>query len=139
VVDAPDRPPPPLPLAGSEPAGRAVVLIDDLVLGSRVRSALSALGVEIDAPPTASAGREALARGASGLILDLDAERLEPFEAIASARAARVPILAYGGHVGVEKLERARQAGADTVVARSGLSSNLVALLEALMTRRGVS
>jgi predicted metal-dependent hydrolase len=47
-----------------------------------------------------------------------------------SAATRRIPILAFGPHVDAERLDQARQAGADKVVTRGRLHSSLPKLIE---------
>jgi hypothetical protein len=48
---------------------------------------------------------------------------------IAVARAAGVPIIAYGSHVDLATQERARAAGATRVIANSKLASDLLGIV----------
>jgi DNA-binding NtrC family response regulator len=55
--------------------------------------------------------------------------------AIASARAAGLPIIAYGSHVDMETQAQARAAGATRVIANSKLASDLPAIVEQTLRR----
>lgn len=126
---APDR-------TGDSSRGRVLVLIDDLIFGSKVREALRRLGVIAVFPASVKLYEDTLGAGAALLILDVDAPRFSPEEAIRMARTAGVPVLAYGSHVNVEALAAARRAGADEVVPRSVFASQLPQLVEALLGNR---
>src|SRR5262245_21951525 len=111
--------------------GTVVVAIRDLMLGSRAREALKALGLEAVVASSAEdlAGR--LDAGARLFIVDLG-EPWDPVEAIRRARAKGIPVLAFGRHTDVETLDAARQAGADRVVPRSAFAASLPDLVREL-------
>lgn len=109
-----------------------IALPADLVFAARIRAAAEAAGVraEICRNP---ADLEAAATRAPGalVLLDLDARRADVPELIRRLRAAggEHRILAFGSHVGAERLAAARDAGADRVMARSGFVRELPLLL----------
>ncbi|MGH8975226.1 MAG: DNA-binding response regulator, partial [Acidimicrobiia bacterium] len=63
------------------------------------------------------------------VIIDLMVAGGGALEAVAAARDAGVPVVAYGEHVAVEVLQAAREAGADQVWKRSDFARALPALL----------
>jgi CheY-like chemotaxis protein len=106
---------------------RAVVLIADLLFGSRVQSDLQAAGHEVELV----AGRDALKSRLAGvevLVVDLADERLEGAALVESLREAdsgqaTLPrTLGFYSHVDVETRERAQRAGFDLVVPRSRMA-----------------
>ncbi len=52
---------------------------------------------------------------------------------IAQARAADVPVLAFGPHVDLEAQQQARKAGANRVVSNSKLAKDLPAIVERML------
>jgi len=119
---------------GEETLGRSpvVVAISDLMLGSRAREALKALGLDA----VVASSQEDLARrldeGARLFIIDLGEPAWSPVESIRRARANGIPVLAFGRHTDVETLDAAREAGADRVVPRSAFAASLPDLVREL-------
>lgn len=58
---------------------------------------------------------------------------------IARARAADVPVLAFGPHVELEAQQQARQAGANRVVSNSKLAKDLPAIVGRVLASAGQS
>ena len=56
-------------------------------------------------------------------------------QVIAQARAADVPVLAFGPHVDLEAQQQARRAGANRVVSNSKLTKDLPAIVERMIAR----
>ncbi|MBI5876136.1 MAG: hypothetical protein HZB53_00680 [Chloroflexi bacterium] len=110
----------------------ALLHIPDLMFSARVADTLKPLGLTTrDLRP-----REPLEPQISGavlLVLQL-AGSLEAWSAlIAAAKAAGVPVLAFGAHVEAATLRAARQAGADLAVPNSQLAAELPALVSSLL------
>lgn len=109
-----------------------IALPADLIFAARIRAAADAAGVRAEICRNAT-DFEAAAGNAPGalVLLDLDARRADVPELIRRLRAAggRHRIVAYGSHVGAERLAAARDAGADRVMARSGFVRELPLLL----------
>jgi hypothetical protein len=106
---------------------QAVVLIADLLFGSRVQGDLLAAGHEVQLV----GAREQLQRALDGcevLVIDLADERLEGpqvVEALVGREpdgAARPRTLGFYSHVDVKTRERAELAGFDLVVPRSRMA-----------------
>lgn len=55
--------------------------------------------------------------------------------AIAQARAAAVPVIAFGSHVDLATQEEARRAGATRVIANSRLASDLLGIVDRALRR----
>jgi hypothetical protein len=94
----------------------------DLMFLSRIDAQLSARGHDVrrvrDAP-------------AAGDLAICDVERVDPVEAVALLRPAR--LLGFGSHEHPEALRAARQAGFDRVVARSAVAERLPQLVAELL------
>lgn len=114
-------------------AGRhAVVFVADLMLGSKVRETLKALGWEAVFVLSPDRSEAAMAGPFDLLIADLNDSRLGPMEAIRAAKARSARVLAFGSHVDEGSLAAGRAAGADLVVPRSALANQLPALIQTL-------
>lgn len=104
-----------------------LALIPDLMFGSRVQSAMTQAGHEIELAATRECAEERLS-SADVLIVDLTDERIggpELVEAIiaGSSRDRSKPrTLGFYSHVDVETRERALRAGFDLVIPRSRMA-----------------
>src|SRR5262245_15159007 len=109
-----------------------VVAIGDLMLGSRAREALKALGMDASVASSAEDLSARLDAGASLFIVHLGAARWDPLEAIRGAKAREIAVLAFGRHTDTETLAAAGKAGADRVVPRSVFAASLPELIREL-------
>lgn len=100
---------------------RAVVLIDDLLFGSRVKESLCAAGHEVELVG-GGGGLEDKLDGCDVLVVDLADERLGGVEAVQGLPETRPRTLGFYSHVDVETRLRAQQAGFDLVVPRSRMA-----------------
>jgi hypothetical protein len=109
---------------------RVVVLISDLLFGSRLQADLSAAGHEVELVGDSEALERRLG-GCEVLIVDLADERLRGAELAAELivgrmrrddEADRPRTLGFYPHVDVETRERAQRAGFDLVVPRSRMA-----------------
>lgn len=77
--------------------------------------------------------RKILDENPSMILVDLNAEALEPIEAICALKAdsmlQTIPIVSFYSHVQNELREKALQAGCDTVLPRSVFAKNLADVL----------
>ncbi|MFM7322007.1 MAG: hypothetical protein ACKO5K_10860 [Armatimonadota bacterium] len=104
--------------------------IDDLMLASRVREALRGFVVDLvrfhaDAATQASARPDCV-------LVSMASRRGDPVECIRAAKDSGIPVVAFAGHLESDRLEQARSAGADRVVANSSVSSHLPEVLRAI-------
>lgn len=112
---------------------RKVLLhIPDLFFGTRVADTLKQLGYE---PRDLNWRAEPSAQlsGAALLVVQLSGSREMWVKLIEAARAADVPVLAFGAHVDAETLRAARQAGANKAVPNSQLAEELPQLVSLLV------
>ncbi|HST54441.1 MAG TPA: hypothetical protein VLJ42_00915 [Solirubrobacteraceae bacterium] len=106
---------------------RVLALIPDLLFGSRVQSALTQSGheVELIGDPARVRGQLGDA-GVSVLVVDLTNEQLDGAALVGDLGRERllhgVKTLGFYAHVDVEVRERAEQAGFSLVVARSRMA-----------------
>ena len=116
----------------TESARTVVAAVNDLLFGSRIRSAAAHAGVNAVFVRSV-ADLAARASGAELVLLDLETRWLDAPAAIAALKAdpatASVPLVAFGPHVAAAALGAARAAGADRVLARSAFVKLLPELL----------
>lgn len=113
---------------------RVVAAVDDLFFAAKIRGTGEQAGAEVVFAKTAEAVAEEAARAETALvIIDLQARKLDPFEAVAAlradARTSEVPVVAFFSHVEVELQRRAREAGVEHVMPRSLFTQRLPELL----------
>ena len=109
-----------------------IAAVNDLMFGSRIRSAAQQADVSVVFVRTAA---DLLERAATAdlVLLDLETRWLDAPAVISelkgAAATARVPVVVFGAHVDVDALKAARDAGADRVLARSAFVKLLPELL----------
>jgi CheY-like chemotaxis protein len=113
-----------------------IAVVDDLLFCSRIRGAARQAGVPIRFVRSPQALREAAAAAAPALvILDLDADRLDPLGVVASLKAdpatTGVRTVGFVSHVRADRVAAARAAGVDEVMARSAFAADLPAIVGA--------
>jgi ActR/RegA family two-component response regulator len=116
-----------------------LVLIDDLMLGSKVKSALERAGHEV----RLAAGRSEAERRLSGaelLLVDLSGEPSEGLQLVEDVREGRLEAeglrtLAFYPHVDGALRRRAEAAGFDLVVPRSRVAREGATLVSTLAAR----
>jgi DNA-binding NarL/FixJ family response regulator len=124
----------PAPITG---ARKLLVIMSDLLFRSKIDEVARRLGLELRVAKSPEQLDRQLAAGEPAIvIIDLEEPALDPFAAIARVRAAApaVPILGFAGHGNAEAIRRAREGGA-TVLARSGFTVQLPALLTEVAER----
>jgi len=109
------------------------IVVSDLMFQSRIRAAAEALGLEVRIADTAEAAASAVAGHPDIVVIDLHAAGIDATATIRAAKAAGARVLAFGRHTEPQTLRAARDAGADSVVARSQLVDELPELLRALV------
>ena len=112
----------------------AVVLNRDLLFGSRIRSALGALGLASRfVPDTRRFLAAMLDEGDSIAIGILDMNGAIDWEALSAATpdaADSPPTLAFGPHVDAENRRAAKAAGVTRIVTNGQFHSDMVALID---------
>lgn len=105
----------------------AVALITDLFFFSKVKGTADAIGVPLQVVRTSDALLEACRGGASLAIVDLNADGIDPVEAIRQCKALQPAprVVAYLSHVQTDLAAAAQQAGADAVMPRSRFNAQL--------------
>ena len=110
-----------------EPEAARILLLDsDLFFVVKVRTTLQHAGYDVRTARTAADFTRRLAEDAPALALVNTAIAGEDWRgAIAAARAANIPVVAFGSHVDLETQRQARAAGATRVIANSKLAADL--------------
>ena len=101
-----------------------VAAVDDLLFSSRIRNSARHAGVACVFARSPEAVLDAVRANRPSLVLiDLDAQRIQPLEALARLRGdagtAGVRTLGFVSHVHASLIQAAREAGGGEVVARS--------------------
>ncbi|MCC6322951.1 MAG: hypothetical protein IT438_16125 [Phycisphaerales bacterium] len=111
----------------------------DLLWAAKIKGTADALGIAARPVRTLEMLEARLADSRPvALLVDLDAEETalaligRVREAERAGKVGNVRVLAYGPHVAVESMRRAKAAGADTVMARGGLSARMSSILKDL-------
>jgi CheY-like chemotaxis protein len=113
---------------------RVLAGVSDLFFASKIRGTAEQLNVTVEFARSAEIiFDKAKTEVPSLVILDLQAESPDPFDAAARLKAdeqlSRVPIVAFFSHVEVELQRRAKEAGMDLVLPRSAFTNRLPAIL----------
>jgi CheY-like chemotaxis protein len=111
-----------------------LVVADDLLFRSKISTAAKALGVVVRAATTPDAAIERAREDRPTLVLiDLDGQRPAPFavlERFAADPALRsLPTVGFVSHVHAHLVQRARELGVGTVLARSAFVAQLPQIL----------
>jgi DNA-binding NarL/FixJ family response regulator len=111
-----------------------LIAVDDFLFRSKIRATAKAAGVEVTFAKSADEVLQ-LARTLqpSMAIFDLNSAALAPVETIAAmkqdAALAGIRTLGFVSHVDTSRIQAARSAGADEVLARSAFAGNLADIL----------
>jgi len=111
-----------------------LLLSDDLIFTSRILGTAQALGLEMRVARDPAALRAFAAPATTCIIVDLSNPGLVIEELVRESAGVRV--VAYGSHVDVATLKRAREAGCDLVLPRSKFVEELPTQLAAWMKRK---
>ena len=110
-----------------------LAVVDDLLFSSKIRAVAAGANDPVVFVRNRDRVKEACVEHQPRLVLiDLDRESLNPIETISMIRQLGDPgprIIAFGAHVNVERLNAAREAGADQAMARSAFVAALPGLL----------
>ena len=91
-----------------------------------MRTTLQHAGYEVQTARTVADFTRRLAEDAPALaLINTAIVGVDWRAAIAAARAAQIPVIAFGSHVDLETQQQARQAGATRVIANSKLATDL--------------
>ena len=112
-----------------------LVAVTDIFFYTKVRDALLSKGYKIERARTQQdIAEKALTANPSALILNMNDERLDSFQALdtlkADASMKTIPILAFANHEEVDTFHRAKALGVTKIVSRNEFSSRLKDLVE---------
>lgn len=109
-----------------EPGALLILLDTDLFFVVKVRTTLQHAGYDVATARTLEDFTRRLAADLPALALVNTAlAGVDWRAAIVAARAAHIPVIAFGSHVDLETQRAARQAGATRVIANSKLATDL--------------
>jgi CheY-like chemotaxis protein len=111
-----------------------VALVEDLMFASRIREAAKGSDATVETLRSADGLLTACRREPPGLVLlDLDAARLRPLDALRALRAEpgldTQPVIGFVSHVNAALADEARRAGCSRVMARGAFVTELPELL----------
>jgi CheY-like chemotaxis protein len=117
-----------------------IVGVDDLLFQSRIRAAAQAMAAPITFVRHYDALITALRETSPALlILDLDCDAIQAIAVIRDVRSspelAGIALVGYASHVHADRLQAARDAGCDRVLARSGFVKALPELIRSATGR----
>ena len=113
---------------------RLIAAMDDLFFMAKLRDAATAAGLETEFASTRlDALRKAKLPDCRIVVVDLNAGKIEPIELVKDLKAEGKEVLGFLSHVNTELREKAMEAGADRVLARSAFSQNIQRILQELM------
>ena len=113
-----------------------LAVVDDLLLGSKIRAAARQSGRTLEFSRDADrALADVRAKRPDLVIVDLDRTALDPIGLVRDIKAApdlqSLRVIGFVSHVHVDRITEARAAGIDTVLARSAFFASLPDLLAA--------
>ncbi|MCA1634430.1 MAG: response regulator [Acidobacteria bacterium] len=113
---------------------RVLAAVQDIFFASKIRGTAEQLNITVEFAASADALFDtAKADVPSLIILDLHAEKLDPFALAARLKAdeqlRQVPLVGFYSHVQTEIRERALSAGVDRVMPRSAFTNRLPQIL----------
>ena len=106
--------------------------ITDLFFQAQVAETARSAGVNVNIVTSLYHFLPLLREEPSMVLIDLNAQGINPGALISQIKenVPHLPVVVYAEHVGEEKMEQARQSGADPVLPKSQFSKNLKKLLK---------
>ena len=110
---------------------RVLGVLDDLLFTVKIADAAKRNGLQTQFVKSEQDALSAAAEGAMLVIVDLNANSVDPIALIPKLKElGKIPVIAFVSHVQGELKQRAHEAGADMVMARSAFSTNLPQILK---------
>ena len=110
-------------------AEKISVLVDDMFFASKINAAVAQAGRQVERIKNREQLEQLEAAPPSLVIVDLNSDRIDPFEAIEFLKSANdlraIPVVGFVSHVQTELIRRAQAAGCDYVLPRSVFSQML--------------
>ena len=113
--------------------GRIVTLVPDLLVEVRLDEAARRIDADLEPLSSAIHLEAALSKPADVLIVDLGVDGLDLDAITATADAHEVPVVAFGPHVDIERLQAAKDAGIGSVYPRSAFLKGIRRILTELI------
>lgn len=112
---------------------RVAILVDDMFFTSKINGAAAESGRHIERVKSREQLEALVVNPPSLVIIDLNADRLDPLEAISffksRAELSAVPIVSFVSHVQTELIRQAQTAGCDYVLPRSAFTQMLLEIV----------
>lgn len=112
---------------------RVAILVDDMFFTSKINGAAAECGRQIERIKTREQLEGLVANPPSLLILDLNADRLDPLETIeffkSRVELSAVPVVSFVSHVQTDLIRAAQAAGCDYVLPRSAFTQMLAEIV----------
>ncbi|HYO82009.1 MAG TPA: response regulator [Bryobacteraceae bacterium] len=110
---------------------KVLAVLEDLLFTVKINDAAKRNGLQVQFVKSEADALSAAAEKPMLLILDLNVNSVDPISLIPKIKEfGRIPIIAFVSHVQGELKQRAHDAGADMVMARSAFSTNLPQILK---------
>ena len=113
---------------------KILAVLDDLFFTVKINQAAKRAGLPVEFVKSAEDALDKARAHRPIIILDLNCTSLDPLMLIADlksdAELKEIPLIGYVSHVQAELIRKAREAGCDTVLARSAFSKNLAQILK---------
>ena len=110
---------------------KVLVVIEDLLFTVKIADAAKRNGLQAQFVKTEQDALTAASEKPMLVILDLNAGSVDPITLIPKLKEfGRIPVIAFVSHVQGELKQKAHDAGADMVMARSAFSTNLPQILK---------
>jgi PleD family two-component response regulator len=108
---------------------KVLAAVEDLLFAVKINEAAKRAGMDVEFVKTEEALLQKAKEKPTLIVVDLNNSRVQPVESIAklksSADLKQISIIGFLSHVEVELKQRAQEAGANMVMARSAFSQNL--------------
>ena len=113
-----------------------VVVVEDLIFLSKIQQTAGEVGVPIESVSPEKLGERVTRDMVSGVIIDLNHRSGAAVETVRAMKAnpstQHIPVAGFLFHVQADLAAAAREAGCDTVMARSAFTQQLPLLLQKL-------
>lgn len=119
---------------------RICLVVDDMFFAAKINAAALAAGRQVERIKSRAQLEQTVAENPPALIiLDLNADRLDPLDTIrflkAHTQARAVPLVAFVSHVETALIRRAQAAGCDLVLPRSAFTQMLADVVAGNLAR----
>ena len=117
-------------------ANTILAVVEDLFFLSKIAQTAQLLGLAVQPTDPTQLKKQILEESPAAVVLDLNRRSVPALEILRRLKAdpatTRTPVLGFVSHVQVDLIAAAREAGCDTVMARSAFTQQLPQLLQKL-------